>query len=109
MILFLFAGHDGPHEFVILFLIFFGFHGCLYSQFFKIFFLPFFTLFLFTFDDIGIECLTILANGKFFIIIHGDLDGFLTDNLLFFIVEVFDIPVLKSLFGRVSIIGVEYK
>jgi hypothetical protein len=107
MVLFLFSGHDRTHEFIILFFILFSFHGRLDSQLFKIFFLPLFALLFFAFDDIGIKGLPILSNGKLLVIIHGNLDGLLADNLLFFIMEVFDVPVLESLLCCVSIVGIE--
>jgi hypothetical protein len=64
-------------------------------------------LLFFTFNNIGIKGLAILSNGELFIIIHGDLDWLLAENLLFFIMEVFDVSVLEGLLGCESVVWVK--
>ena len=107
MVLFLFSGHDRPHELVIFLFILFSFHRRLNTQLFEILFLPLFALLFFTFNNISIKGLAVLTDGKLFVVIHGDLDGFLADNLLFFVMEVLDVSVLEGLLGCISIVWVE--
>ena len=107
MILFLLSGHDGSHELIIFLFILFSFHRRLNAQLFEILFLPLFALLFFALDNISIEGLAIFPNGELLVVIHGNLDGLLADNLLFFVVEVLDVSVLEGMLGCVSIVGVE--
>lgn len=107
MVFLLFLLHDRPHELVIFFLFLLGLHGSLNSQFFKIFFLPLFSLLLFALHNIRIKCLSIFSNWKFFVIIHWNLDWIPANYFFLIVVEVFHVSVLKSLSGCVSIVWVK--
>ena len=64
-------------------------------------------MFLFLFGDVVVECVSVLFDGEFFIVIHGDFDGLFSDDFFFWVVEVGDVGVFEGFFDGESVFGVE--
>ncbi len=101
--------HHRSHDLTIFPLLLFGFDWSLHSQFFQIFFLPFFSLLFLALHNISVQGFTILSDRKLFVIIHRYSDGLSAYNLFIVIMEILDISMLQGLFCCESIVWIEYE